>query len=97
MAFNICEAIEGRDVIQFQYDGGLRIVEPFCYGESSKGNLVLRGFQIDGFSSSGASTGWKLFKKDEMHDISLYGIKFTQIRPHYNPNDKGMVRIICNV
>lgn len=97
MILNICEAIEKREIIKFYYDGGSRIVEPFCYGENSRGNIVLRGYQIGGYSTSGESEGWKLFKEDEMVDVSLYGKKFTQIRPHYNPNDKGMVRIICNV
>jgi len=97
MTFNIGNAISNREVIQFYYDGGIRVVEPFCYGESSKGNIVLRGFQVDGYSSSGSSVGWKLFKTEDMSNISLVGHKFTQIRPHYNPDDKGMIRIICNV
>jgi hypothetical protein len=97
MIFNICEAIQNREIIQFYYDGGLRVVEPYCYGESGKGNLVLRGFQIEGYSSSGESVGWKLFKIDEMVNISFSGHKFTGTRPNYNPNDRGMIRIICNV
>lgn len=97
MNFDICDAIKNRQVIQFYYDGGTRIVEPFCFGENSKGNLVLRGFQIGGYSSSGQSEAWKLFKVSDMSNISLEGHNFNQIRPFYNPNDKGMIRIICNV
>jgi hypothetical protein len=93
----ICDAINNRDVLSFYYDGGIRIVEPFCYGISTAGNPVLRGYQIDGYSSSGNPIGWKLFKVSEMSDISLTGNKFTDIRPHYNPTDKSMYRIICNV
>ncbi|AEM78240.1 hypothetical protein [Thermoanaerobacter wiegelii] len=97
MSFDICSAIKNREVIQFYYEGGIRIVEPFCYGESTKGNLVLRGYQVDGYSSSGNPIGWKLFIVDNMHNISLTGRKFSGLRPDYNPNDRGMVRIICNV
>lgn len=97
MTFIVCDAINNREVIQFYYDGGMREVEPFCFGENSKGNCVLRGFQISGYSSSGKSVGWKLFKVDDMSNFSLIGRKFTKIRQDYNPNDKGMIRIICNV
>lgn len=97
MSFDICKAIKNREIIQFYYDGGIRIVEPFCYGENSKGNLVLSGYQIGGYSSSGDPVGWRLFRKDRMQDISLVGRKFIQIRPRYNPNDKRMKKIICNV
>lgn len=97
MDFDICSAIENREVIQFYYDGSIRIVEPFCYGINSKGNYVLRAYQIGGYSSSGEPIGWRLYNADKMINISSTGQKFTQIRPGYNPNDRGMVRIICNV
>ena len=97
MVFDFCSAIKNKEIIQFYYDGGIRIVEPFCYGETHRGNIVLRAFQIDGYSSSGNSEGWKLFKVEDMSDISLVGRKFTKIREHYNPNDKAMLRIICKV
>jgi len=93
----ICDAINNREIIQFYYDGGVRVVEPFCYGESTKGNLVLRGYQIEGYSTSGSPVGWKLYRESEMINIQLTGRNFTEIRPYYNPNDKGMDRIICNV
>jgi len=97
MGFDICNAIKNREIIQFYYDGGIRIVEPFCCGVNKKGNLVLRGYQIGGYSSSGNPIGWKLFKVDEMYNVSTTGLKFDGLRPGYNPNDKGMVKIICNI
>ena len=97
MLFDICNAIRNKEIIQFYYDGGIRIVEPFCYGKNHKGNMVLSGFQVDGYSSSGKAEGWKLFKIEEMKDISLTGKKFELIRPFYNPNDTRMSIIICKV
>jgi hypothetical protein len=41
----ICAAIKKKAVIQFNYKGSLRIVEPQCHGTSTAGNEVLRGFQ----------------------------------------------------
>lgn len=97
MAYDFCDAIRNKEIIEFYYDGGKRIVEPYCYGESTRGNLVLRGYQIEGYSSSGENEGWKLFKEDDMNNITSIGQKFAKIRPNYNPNDKAMVRIICSI
>lgn len=97
MNSDICNAIRNKDIISFNYDGGIRIVEPYCYGVSTAGNLVLRCFQIDGYSLSGKPMGWKLFKIGEMSSISLTEKKIFNIRSGYNPNDKGMIRIICNI
>ena len=93
----ICTAIAQRKVIKFFYDGGERVVEPFCYGRNSKGNDVLRAFQIGGASSSGEPFGWKLYIVNDMDFISISANTFNSIRPHYNPNDKGMVEIYCAV
>jgi len=57
----ICEAINSKKVISFDYHGRTRLLEPFCFGiHKSTGNKVLRGYQIGGFSESGKALGWKL-------------------------------------
>ena len=90
-------AITERKVITFFYEGSERVVEPFCYGKSTKGNDVLRAFQIGGASSSGEPFGWKLYIVNEMSSISINESTFDNNRPDYNPNDKGMVEIYCAV
>lgn len=35
---DICRAIDNRNLISFNYDGGSRKVEPHCYGRGKKGN-----------------------------------------------------------
>jgi hypothetical protein len=97
MSFDICAAIRNREVIEFYYDGAIRVVEPFCYGENSKGNYVLRAYQVGGYSSSGEPLGWRLYREDKMTNITSTGRRFSPNRSDYNPNDKDMVRIICNV
>jgi hypothetical protein len=49
----IIEAIENKNLVEFNYDGELRVIEPHCYGLSKKGIEVLRAYQVDGYSSSG--------------------------------------------
>jgi len=94
----ICFAITHRRVISFDHDGGNRIVEPFCYGlHKNTGNEVLRGYQVGGFSASGKSYGWKLYRVDQISRLSVTDQNFNGIREYYNPNDSIMKKIICRI
>ena len=47
----ITNAIQNRLVIQFIYEGQLRIVEPFVLGRhKDSGNIVLRSYRVGGYS-----------------------------------------------
>ncbi len=48
----ICDAIEKRKILSFDYKGLERIVEPYAFGTNSKGNYKLGAYQIGGFSES---------------------------------------------
>ena len=88
----ITDAIEQKLLLEFQYDGGIRIVEPYCHGLSSKGNHVLRAFQVDGYSSSG-QMGWKLYDMSKSSGLLVSGEAFSVIRPGYSRGDKGIITI----
>jgi len=93
----ICDAIALRQLIRFNYDGGYRIVEPFCYGMGTAGNELLRAYQVEGYSKSGRPVGWKLFRVSQITGLSTTGQYFTDIRPGYNPQDSAMKTIFCRV
>jgi len=93
----ICNAIHNKKIISFVYDGGKRIVEPFCHGISSAGNEVLRGFQVGGYSKTGNPIGWKLFKVSDMSGILITQNVFTGNRPGYNAKDSAMTSICCHI
>ncbi|MHA1315077.1 MAG: hypothetical protein ACTSSI_10155 [Candidatus Helarchaeota archaeon] len=93
----ICSAILSRKIIRFFYKGGIRLVEPYCYGISTRGNEVLRAYQISGYSESGENVGWKLFKVSDISDFSITDGEFSKIRPKYKPNDSAMTKIFCNI
>ncbi|MGZ7044221.1 MAG: hypothetical protein ACXVHM_06485 [Methanobacterium sp.] len=78
----ICTAIKSNKLIQFNYDDGTRIVEPYCYGLSKTDKEVLRAYQIKGNSRSGHPVGWKLFSASEMKDIKVSD-EFFAIGHHY--------------
>jgi len=92
----LCEAIEGKLLIEFFYEGGIRIVEPHCYGISSAGNEALRGYQIGGFSSSG-TLGWRMFTLSKVRNMAVTVKTFPNPRPGYKKGDRGMKEIFCEL
>ena len=94
---NICFAIQAKRIIAFNYDGGLRKIEPYCYGLTKKGNEVLRAFQISGSSRSGNPIGWKLFTLSKISNLKILDETFHSIRRDYNPNDSVMSKIFCKI
>jgi hypothetical protein len=93
----ISSAIKSRNLLRLTYDGGERVVEPFCYGKNHKGTELLRAYQIRGFSKSGRPTGWKLFDVKKIRSLKTEKDVFNGSRPQYNPNDSAMEIIYCNV
>jgi hypothetical protein len=89
MRGTIREAIENMQLIEFNYDGGKRIVEPHCYGQSSKGNNVIRAYQVGGYSSSG-KMGWKLYDLSKVSSLTLLEEKFDNPRNGYRRGDSAM-------
>jgi len=92
----ISEAIKRRKVVEFRYAGTMRTVEPHCYGVSRAGNQVLRAYET-GEIGSGRSTGWRLFNVNKMVDMRDTGRVFGENRPGYNPKDRGMALVHCNL
>ena len=97
MNTSVCDAIRVRAVITFDYDGGARTAEPHLHGVSTAGNDVLCAWQTGGYSRSGQSSGWKLFRIEEMSDVVMTDQRFTGSRPGYNPEDSRMTMIHCRV
>jgi hypothetical protein len=93
----IKEATNHKRCVSFQYDGLLRIVEPHCYGVSTAGNHVLRGFQVRGGSQTGEIPGWRLYEESKIFHLKLLDEKAQMPRTGYNSNDSAMSRIYCHV
>lgn len=83
-------AIRNRQVVEIDYDPGLRTVEPHAVGYGSEGQLLMRCFQIGGASKSGRTHGWKLFLLERMRAASNGGGNFSDARPGYRRGDKAM-------
>jgi len=94
---NICSAIRDKRIIAFYYDGGLRNIEPYCYGVTKNSNEVLRAFQISGYSRSGNPKRWKLFSVSKISNLKILVEIFQGNRRDYNRNDPAMPRIFCRI
>ena len=93
----ICRAIRKKAVIQFDYHGTARTVEPQSHGINWAKNEVIRGIQTNPRSPSGKLIEGKLYKVSEMTDLKETGESFSQPGPHFNPNDRGMIYVHCSL
>ena len=84
------DAIRDRRLIRMDYPPGLRILEPHALGRSSKGDLLLRAFQVDGVSESNQIVGWKLMRLDRARRIEMLDGEFDGPRPDYRKGDAAM-------
>ncbi|TNE42726.1 MAG: WYL domain-containing protein [Alphaproteobacteria bacterium] len=92
MANTIENAIHNKLRLRIYYPPGERIIEPHCYGIGSKGQHLLRAYQVSGASASHEREHWKLFRLDKMGDAEPNGETFDGPRPGYNPDDPVMKR-----
>jgi hypothetical protein len=92
----ICQAIADRTVLQFTYDGQIRIVEPFTLGvHKDTGNLVLSAYRVGGYTKSNNDPPWRLYIVADIRDLSLTDREALAYRNGYNSRDSRMSRIIC--
>lgn len=87
----ICEAIGGHRLLQFQYGGVKRVVEPHQLALNSEGVVVLNAFWIRGYSESfDKGNRWREYLVDEMFSVVCLDETFEKPRPGYRraPNKK---------
>jgi predicted nucleotidyltransferase len=64
------DAIDDRLVVQFYYDGHLRLAEPHVLGVKD-GRLHVLTYQVGGRTSSGSLPGWRRFFVDELSELHV--------------------------
>jgi hypothetical protein len=93
----ICDAIRRRALLEFEYGGSHRVVQPYCHGTTGTGRESLRAIQIGGESRGRLIPSGKLWTVAKMIDVKVSGQAFVPNDPHYNPNDSAMASIHCRV
>ena len=97
MNLQICDAIERRIVRELRYNAYSRLVEPYVYGISRRGDELLRCYQVAGGSVSGERRGWKLLRVAEIDSFHATQTSFEPRMRSYNPDDRAMREIYCRI
>ena len=90
----IISAIQNRHILEFWYHGYPRTVIPAACGTNVRGNYVLRGYQIEGGSSSRTNLPfWSLFLVSDISDLTDTNIYFANTPPQYSRGDRNILII----
>jgi hypothetical protein len=90
------QAIKTRQVVSFTYKGIDRVVEPHAVGVTSKGNEVIRCYQIAGGHVTPGHE-WDLCTLSKITGLSMTGQSFDGPRQGYKRGDRGMVTIYAEL
>lgn len=94
----VCQAIQTRRRLAFDYEGFHRVVEPYCHGRGRLDQELLRAVQVGGGSRSGRSLGTgKLWLVAKMAGLRLLPEEFAPGDPNYRPDDQAMASICCRI
>lgn len=97
VAKQIEQAIKGRQLSAFRYEGKPRIAEIHSYGiMAGRGHLVASGFQTAGYSRKGRLPGWRLYNLERITEFTLTTRTFTA-RPGYTPDDPRFRKLIAKI
>jgi hypothetical protein len=97
LQLEICDAISAQRMLEFDYDGLHRVVQPYCHGFTRKGAETLRAVQVSADSRSGGRGFGKLWTVAKMQNVRVAAETFVPDDPDYNPNDTALVEIHCSV
>jgi predicted DNA-binding transcriptional regulator YafY len=97
MRSKLCDAVQNQQVVEFQYRGRHRVVEPHKVGRTTKGNVVLSGFQSGGSGNEINPPDWGLYKLNKISSLKISGGTFSGPRSGYKRSDKRMTQIYCRL
>jgi hypothetical protein len=83
-AREIQQAIAGRKLLEFDYHGEHRVVQPYCFGSTPRGAEVLRAIQLRRSNSASRSGGFgfgKLWRLADMEDVCVGSEHFEPTTP----------------
>lgn len=86
----ICKAVLGKAVLEFEYEGIPRVVEPHYYGLTRKDNQAIRGYQANWGGVRTQEPGWRIFTLDKVVGLRVSSAHFDRTRPEYNAADSQM-------
>ncbi len=93
----ICEAINNKNLLRFEYHNYDRIVEPHLLGRDKSDNDVLSAYLVGGFTKSSDPRYWRRYLLKDIRSLMKLNQRFEGSRRGYNPNDPTMAEIHCRL
>jgi hypothetical protein len=95
----ICDAIERKNLLKFNYKREMRLVEPHQLAYDKANRLVLNAYWVGGYSKSGNTLNrWRSYLVHQMASVIVMKRNFSGSRPGYKrtPN-KLFKNAICQL
>lgn len=97
-AQSVYRSLEKHQLLAFDYDEKLRVIEPHAFGLTKDGNLALRAYQLSGESSRPLPT-WAMYRLDKI--VNPRVLETPSGAPRVNegfvPNDRHLAHIFLEV
>lgn len=93
MELAICAAISDQAILEFDYKGKRRQVEPHTLGVHGNGSVTLCAWQLSG----GSGESWRDFLLTQMSALTVLDETFSGPRPGYKRGDQTLQRVICQL
>ena len=93
LELKICEAIGAQRMLEFDYGGYHRVVQPYCHGFTRTGAETLRAVQVSSDSRSGGRGFGKLWTVAKMQNLRVGVATFDADDPDYT----ALIEIHCSV
>lgn len=92
----ICNAISNKNLLEFTYNGSVRVVEPHSYGVTTKGREGLNGYQVSE-NDSHQKFGWRMFDMSKAESLTVLEKTFSKPRNDYIRGGSGMKKLFCEL
>jgi predicted DNA-binding transcriptional regulator YafY len=81
----LCSAIRSRHVIEFDYEGHHRIVNPHTVFDTKDGHTCLEAWQTGGTGLRTPPPDWGHFRLSKIRNLVITDASFAGPQPEYNP------------
>jgi hypothetical protein len=92
-----CKALKTKCRLEVAYSGRTRVIEVHAVGYTRDDEGIMRVWQVRGGSAGGGSTGWKLFRLDEIASAKILDEKSEAPRTGYRKGDPAIAKLVCEI
>lgn len=91
----IVEAITGRRLLAFDYQGRSRLAEPHTFGIDRRKRMLLCAYQVE--CDAVSKPGWRFFFVEQMANARVDHARFAAPRPDYLRGDGAFASITAEL